>query len=66
MNYCEAQLISDITEVIPNFLRQFLLHLEETGHNPGGIHAVFRTIKAFLRWFENEVEPEGWKILSAK
>ena len=35
----------------------FLLHLEETGHNPGGVHAAFRTIKVFLRWYENEVEP---------
>jgi hypothetical protein len=29
-------------------------------HNPGGIHAIYRSVKAFLRWYENEVEPENW------
>jgi integrase/recombinase XerD len=61
LNYCEAQVISDITQINPNYLRQFLLYLEETGHNPGGIHAIYRSIKAFLKWYENEVEIENWK-----
>jgi integrase/recombinase XerD len=56
LNYCEAQLISDITEITPNFLRLFLLYLQEIGHNPGGIHSVYRSVKAFLRWIEGEVE----------
>jgi site-specific recombinase XerD len=34
--------------------------LEETNHNSGGIHAFYRTIKTFLRWYENETEPENW------
>ena len=60
-NYCDSQIISDITEITPNILRQFLLHLEETGHNPGGIHAIYRSIKVFFRWWENEIEPETWQ-----
>jgi integrase/recombinase XerD len=60
VNYCGAQVISDITQITPNNLRQFLLHLEETEHNPGGVHAIFRAVKAFMRWYENEVEPENW------
>lgn len=59
--YCNSQVISDITQITPNFLRQLLLYLENTGHNPGGIHAIYRAIKAFLRWYENEVELENWK-----
>lgn len=61
VDFAEARAIKSVTQITPQDLRLFLLHMEETGHNPGGIHAVYRTIKAFLRWFENEVEPEGWK-----
>lgn len=42
-------------------LRGYLLYLEEHGRNPGGVHAAWRVIKAFLLWWEREVEPEGWK-----
>jgi integrase/recombinase XerD len=61
INYCDSQVISDITQITPNNLRQFLLYLEQQGHNPGGIHACYRTIKTFLRWWDNEVELENWK-----
>lgn len=59
--YCDSQQISKISQISPNLIRQYLLYLEDTGHNPGGIHACFRTMKTFLLWWENEVEPEGWK-----
>jgi len=29
-------------------LRRFLLHLQERGHNPGGVGNVYRAVKAFL------------------
>jgi len=57
---CNGQLLPDITEINPNNLRRYLLYLEEINHNPGGIHAIYRSVKAFLRWHENEVEPENW------
>ena len=34
-NYCEAQVINQITEITAGFIRQYLLYLEEQGHNPG-------------------------------
>jgi len=60
-DYCETQAVTQITQITPNLIREFLLDLENKGHNPGGIHAVYRTVKTFLRWWENEVEPENWK-----
>jgi integrase/recombinase XerD len=33
----------------------------EDGHNPGGQHAAYRVLKTFLRWYEFEAEPEGWR-----
>lgn len=50
-----------IDQISEDVIRQYFIYLKETGHNPGGIAASFRTIKCFLRWYENEVEPEDWK-----
>ena len=60
-DFCEAQVISEIGQITPTLLRQYLLWLEETNHNDGGRHAAYRTVRAFLYWYEDEVEPEGWK-----
>lgn len=57
---CEAQELKQISQITPNFLRQYFLHLVETNHNPGGMHAFYRVIRAFLLWCENEVEPDNW------
>ena len=59
-DYCEAQAVMQIGQITPSFLRQYLLYLEQSGHNPGGRHAAFRTIRAFFLWYEDEVEPQGW------
>jgi integrase/recombinase XerD len=48
-------------QIRPETIRLYLLWLEETDHNKGGCHAAFRALRAFLLWWENEVEPEGWR-----
>ena len=59
-NYCDALTVKQIGQITPSFLRQYLLYLEDSGHNPGGRHAAFRLLRAFFLWYEDEVEPEGW------
>jgi site-specific recombinase XerD len=59
-DYCDALAVKQIGQINPSFLRQYLLYLEESGHNAGGRHAAFRTIRAFFLWYEDEMEPEGW------
>lgn len=59
--WCESQAITRIDQVEPNTIRRYLFYLEDAGHNPGGLHAHFRTLRAFFRWYEQEAEPEGWK-----
>jgi integrase/recombinase XerD len=61
LKYCEAQVITRVEEITPNVIRLFLLWHEETGHNPGGLHAAYRVLRTFLFWYDSEVEPEGWK-----
>ena len=60
-DWCDTQLITDITELTAPQLRLYIIHLEEKGHNAGGVHAAYRTLRAFLFWWEDEVEPDGWK-----
>lgn len=57
---------STVEAVDADVLRGFLLHLQATGHNPGGVHAHYRAVSAFFHWYELEVEPEGWKNPIAK
>jgi integrase/recombinase XerD len=61
VQFCESQAITQVLEITPNDIRQFILWLEQTGHNKGGCHAAYRTLRTFLYWFEDEVEPEGWR-----
>lgn len=58
--FCDDQIINSVLEINPRTIRKYLLYLEETGHNPGGIHSHYRAVRAFLNWFELEYEPEGW------
>ena len=59
-DYCDALTVKQISQITPSFLRQYLLSLEESGHNAGGRHAAFRLLRAFFLWYEDEVEPQGW------
>jgi len=59
-DYCDALTVKQIGQITPSFLRQYLLYLEESGHNAGGRHAAFRLLRAFFLWYEDEVDPDGW------
>jgi site-specific recombinase XerD len=59
--YCDTQAVTHIHQVDAGVMRGFLLWLEGTGHNPGGCHAAYRAVRAFLRWWAEEVEPDNWR-----
>jgi site-specific recombinase XerD len=54
--WADAQAITDIDQLTPGVIREYLFYLEQTGHNPGGIHAFYRTLRAFLRWYADEFD----------
>jgi integrase len=61
LEYCDSQEVKLVSQITPSLIRDYLLLLEERGNNPGGIHTYYRSLKAFLKWYEDEEEPENWK-----
>jgi len=59
-DFCDGRAVKNIHQITSSLLREYLLEFEIKGHNPGGCHAAYRTVKTFLRWWENEVEPQDW------
>ncbi|MBM4425469.1 MAG: hypothetical protein FJ030_19185 [Chloroflexi bacterium] len=53
--------LSSVEAITPDDLRTFMLWLAEKEHTPGGQHIFYRALKTFLRWYEEETEPEHWR-----
>ena len=58
--FCEANEVTHVETITPDFIRTYLISLEED-HNQGGVHAKYRALKVLLLWYEAEYEPENWK-----
>lgn len=54
------QHIEHIEEITNTTLREYLIELA-THRNPGGCHGMWRTIKAFFNWYENEIDNPNWR-----
>lgn len=48
---CGGKHMEDIT---PDTIRSYLIHLQDTGHNPGGVEAKYRALRVFLNWWASE------------
>lgn len=59
--YLASQGVQTVADVDPGMVRRFILYLQERGHNDGGVANIFGAVKAFLRWYEEEYAPDGWK-----
>ena len=60
LTYCDRQGVTLVEDITPNCIREFMLDHEKS-HNPGGVHAAFRSMRAFLLWWERETEPDAWE-----
>lgn len=57
LNWCEPQAIKTVNQLTPDVIRHYLIYLEDKGIKAGGVHARYRTLRAFLRWYDLEFEP---------
>jgi integrase/recombinase XerD len=60
ITWCEAQAVKTIEQITPELLRAFFVTMSET-HKPGGVHAFYRTVRVFIRWYALEFEPLEWR-----
>ncbi|MCX6065486.1 MAG: phage integrase N-terminal SAM-like domain-containing protein, partial [Chloroflexi bacterium] len=61
-DFCAEKDVSEVTQIDPALLRDFLEWLRTVRkRNPGGQHAAYRAVRAFLLWWEREAEPDDWK-----
>jgi len=59
--YCDAQAITQISQLTSDLIRRYLIDLVEM-HNQGGVHACFRPLRTLLYWVESEeIMPAAWK-----
>lgn len=54
LNYLQSNHVNSIGEITPDLLRSFLKYLRDSNHNAGGLHAYFRTLRAFFLFLESE------------
>ena len=60
--FCLDRDIQYVTQITAGDIREYMLYMVEVrNNNKGNIHGFYRSIRAFLNWFENEYEPEDWK-----
>jgi integrase/recombinase XerD len=55
-DFAESQAVCRVSQIDSNLIRQFLLWMENTGHNDGGKLTAFRALRAFMHWNEEETE----------
>ena len=61
IEYCNANSLTVIQQITPDFLRRYFLAFGEK-HNPGGVHGAYRTLRAFFQWLmKEEVMAPDWK-----
>ncbi len=59
--WCDPFEIKTIEQLTPEILRNYFITLSDRGHNSGGVHGFYRTLRVFLRWYSEEVDPPGWR-----
>jgi site-specific recombinase XerD len=57
--FADSQAVTSMRELSPGVVRAYLIWLEDFGHNPGGVHACYRTLKTAFRWWLDEFEPDN-------
>jgi integrase/recombinase XerD len=54
LRFLEGQGVQDVDSLSTDHVRGFLVSLQSPERTPGGVHAYYRAVKAFLRWCYQE------------
>jgi site-specific recombinase XerD len=58
--FLDAHDVTTTGQVTASLLRRFVVHLQSQGRTAGGVRNVFCAVKAFLRWYSEELAPPDW------
>jgi len=58
--FCSARGVATVEAIDPSIIREHLLAIAER-HAPSTVHRHYRVIKTWLRWYELEAAPDGWR-----
>jgi len=58
--FLQTKNVTAIEAITPEHIRLYFIHLSETC-KPGGIHAQYRAIKAWLNWWGDECDDTNWR-----
>jgi len=61
IDWLDTQAVKTVTDLSPELLRGFFIAMTERGHTAGGVHAFYRSVRAFLRWYMQEFEPADFR-----
>jgi integrase/recombinase XerD len=59
--FADTQAVSRVDQITADLVRRYVLHLTGENRKPGGIHAAYRALRTFVRWWVDEMEPDGWR-----
>lgn len=58
--YSVQQGIRQMDAIDPSLIRDYLMRVAD-GHKPSTVHRNFRVLRTWLRWYEVEAAPDGWR-----
>jgi site-specific recombinase XerC len=58
--FCTRRGVKTVDAIDPGIIREHLLAVAEH-HAPSTVHRHYRTLKTWLRWYEAEAAPDGWR-----
>lgn len=59
-DFCGDYGVTATTQIDAPLLRRFVAKLG-AAHNPGGVAHIYRSVKAFLNWYELEYDDRNWR-----
>lgn len=65
LRYCEGHGVSHPTSVTSAFLRAYVFDLQ-SNHKQSGVSSIYRSLRTYLLWYEEEFQPRGWQSPTRK
>lgn len=61
--WLKTQNINSTADITAADMRQFLIHLKDRGHSPGGRSNLYAAVRAYVRWYKEEHDLTDWDPL---